>query len=291
MSLEQNPEHHHRTLVDKYVDPVVSYQMKTFDYVVRVSAAAPITITLPPVAEAMGRFYSIIARVATPTNTVTIASADSSSWPGNPVVNTNGTKLLFYSDGLTWHQLSDSFSSTQFLAGAPIASKATAVETFDGTTHQTVITLTLTGANDLDLSGAADNGIGVQVYQFPAGRINILGSVIDATVVTNLVYNASANDVFNVGAGSVSATQAAEGDLTATEVDLLPKVVLDTVSNTVATFQWESALAAGAQFDGTATALKAFINAAVLNASTTADVTLAITGTWTITWVNLGDIA
>ena len=41
--------------------------------------------------------------------------------------------------------------------------------------------------------------------------------------------------------------------------------------------------------DGTTTALDVFVNAAVANASTTKAVTVAVTGTLTITWINLGD--
>jgi hypothetical protein len=51
----------------------------------------------------------------------------------------------------------------------------------------------------------------------------------------------------------------------------------------------KAALAASAQFDGTSSALDLYVNAAVLNASTTKAVTIAITGTLTLFWINLGD--
>lgn len=289
MSLDQWPEHVHREIVDKFVDPAVSYQMTTRDFIVRPSAAAPITITLPPVGESAGRIFTIMPRLASPTNTITIASkGDSEGWKGNVVINTAGTKLLFFSDGAAWFQLSDSFVSGEFIAGAPVSGKATAVEQFDGLTHVTILTLTLTGANDLDLANA-DGGIGAKVYDFPEGRIQILGSIIDATVVVNNVFEASVNDVFIVGAGTVTA--AADATLATTEVDLLPAVTLDTVSNTVLSLAWESALAEEPQFDGTVTPVDAFINVAVAGTSISAALTVAITGTWTITWQNLGDIA
>jgi hypothetical protein len=134
-----------------------------------------------------------------------------------------------------------------------------------------------------------DNGVGVKIYDFPAGRILLLGALIDAEAVCNDAFNASPNDVFKVGVGSVSATQAADGDLTLTEQDIIPATTIDTQGNTVLTNAVKAALAASAQFDGTSSALDLYINAAVLNASTTKAVTVAITGTLTLFWINLGD--
>jgi len=174
--------------------------------------------------------------------------------------------------------------------GAIVANKCTAVEYGNGIIHQTVLTLTLSGAtHDLDLAGDADCGTGIKIYDFPAGRILILGATINASAVCNDAFNASANDVYNLSCGSVSAVQAAEGDLTDTEVDIIPKTVIDTVSNTTLTNAWHAALAASAAFDGTTDALDLYVNASVLNASTTKAVTIAITGTLTVTWINLGD--
>lgn len=174
--------------------------------------------------------------------------------------------------------------------GAIVANKATAVEYGDGVLHQTVLTLTLTGAtHDIDLAGDADNSKGVKVYDFPAGRIHILGATVNASVTVNDAFNASTNDTFYLSVGSVDGTQAANGDLTSTEADLIPRTTLDTESNATLTLPWKNALAAAAQFDGTTNALDVFVNAAVANASTTKAVTVAITGTLTLTWLNLGD--
>ena len=108
MSLELNPNQHHREVVDKYVNPNADYEMSEFDYRVRPSAhlAGPITITLPPVAKARGRLYSIIARAASAVNTITIQDQnDSECWNGDIVLNGKCDGLLLYSDGLTWIQL------------------------------------------------------------------------------------------------------------------------------------------------------------------------------------------
>ena len=109
MGLEQHNEQHYREVVDKYVNPVADYEMTTRDYVVRPSAApdtGAITITLPPVAEAVGRFYSIIALDADAHNTVTIADRDDSEcWHGDIVLNSPCDRQLLYSDGRAWHSL------------------------------------------------------------------------------------------------------------------------------------------------------------------------------------------
>jgi hypothetical protein len=109
MGLEQNNEQHYREVVDKFVDPAVSYQMSARDYVVRPSAtnaSNAIIITLPPVAEAKGRFYSILSRQADAVNTITITDAnDSECWLADIVFDGKCDRILLYSDGLCWHPL------------------------------------------------------------------------------------------------------------------------------------------------------------------------------------------
>lgn len=109
MGLEQNNEQHYREVPDKYIDPAATVIMTTRDYVVRPSAdlpTGPIIVQLPPVAEAKGRFYSIVCRNADAVNTVTIADADDSEcWLADIVMDGKCDKMLFYSDGLCWHAL------------------------------------------------------------------------------------------------------------------------------------------------------------------------------------------
>lgn len=104
--LEDRGAQHDKEVVDKYADPTANYQMTTYDYVMRPSADAnsgPITLTLPPVAEAKGRFYSIISRAADAVNTITINDlSDSECWSGPFVMNTRCERALMYSDGLAW---------------------------------------------------------------------------------------------------------------------------------------------------------------------------------------------
>lgn len=106
MSLEKYTGHHDREVVDKYVNPNADYEMTTYDYVVRPSAdpvSGPITITLPRVAEAKGRFYGIVCRNADPVNTVTVQDRDDSEcWINDLVFNGKCDRCMFYSDGLIW---------------------------------------------------------------------------------------------------------------------------------------------------------------------------------------------
>lgn len=171
--------------------------------------------------------------------------------------------------------------------GAVVAGKCTASEGGNSAVHQTTLTLTLTGANDLDLADGADHGIGVKIYDFPAGRILILGVTMNGVAVCNDAFNANPNDIYYLGCGTAQAGD--DGTLAGTEQDLIPVTTIDTVGNTTLTNDWHAALAASAQFDGTSSAVDLYVNAAVADASTSKAVTIAITGTMVITWINLGD--
>lgn len=104
--LEDRFAQHDKEVVDKFIDPAADVQMNVWDYVVRPSANAasgPWTLTLPPVAEAKGRFYSIICRNADAVNTITITDDDDSEcWLGDIVMNGKCDGALMYSDGLAW---------------------------------------------------------------------------------------------------------------------------------------------------------------------------------------------
>lgn len=106
MALEDRGAEHDKVIVDKYHDPQANYQMTPYDYVLRPQAngqTGAITITLPPVAEAKGRWYSIVAREADAINTITVEDKDDSEcWVGDIVMDAKCNTLLLYSDGLKW---------------------------------------------------------------------------------------------------------------------------------------------------------------------------------------------
>jgi hypothetical protein len=111
--LDDRSAEHDKVIVDKYDDPTGDFSMTTRDYVLRPSAGpstlrAPVTITLPPVSEAKGRIYSILARYADVTNTITITDkGDSEYWSGDYPLIVSGQNYMFYSDGLHWKNMSE----------------------------------------------------------------------------------------------------------------------------------------------------------------------------------------
>ena len=111
--LEDRFAQHDKEVVDKFIDPAADVQMAVWDYVVRPSAngaSGPWTLMLPPVAEAKGRWYSIICRNADAVNTITITDSlgagglegDSECWMGDITLNGKCDRALLYSDGLAW---------------------------------------------------------------------------------------------------------------------------------------------------------------------------------------------
>lgn len=107
MALEDRGAEQDKIPVDKYHDPAAAYVMNTRDYVMRPSAngdSGPWVLTLPPVADAKGRWYSVVCRNADAVNTVTIEdnNDDSECWLGDIVFNGKCDRALLYSDGLCW---------------------------------------------------------------------------------------------------------------------------------------------------------------------------------------------
>ena len=100
------------TVNDKIQIVTANLTMTVRDQVVRVSASpatGALTVTLPSVVQARGMFFSIVARDADGTNTITVEDKanDSEYWNGDFTLNGGGDKLLMYSDGITWHEISD----------------------------------------------------------------------------------------------------------------------------------------------------------------------------------------
>ena len=116
MALERNGAQHHMAVVDKYHDPAASYTMTTRDYVMRPTvAAAAIIITLPPITEAKGRFYTIFA-AGNVTNALPVTviqnNDDSEGWPEDIILNESGRGITLYSDGRKWHYGEKHFTSS-----------------------------------------------------------------------------------------------------------------------------------------------------------------------------------
>lgn len=171
-----------------------------------------------------------------------------------------------------------------FIAGTTNGATVTAEERGDGVVHQTVLQLASTPVTVANTTGASFGG--VKLYDFPAGRVLVHG------VTADLSFDWSGTDIAAAGSGdfSLGSTITADATLDGTDVDLLPSTgMLDPFVAGVGT--GKGALAAGAQFDGTTTPVDANLNIIIDDvdvADAASDIVL-VTGTVTITWVNLGD--
>lgn len=170
--------------------------------------------------------------------------------------------------------------------GAPAVSTVTAKHVQLGPFCVTTLTLA-------DVAQSVVNGTeyqGTKIYDFPQGRISVLGVTATlqqkTTSALASTLNAGSTGAIALGTAAASATT-----LASTMVDLLPSTAFTSSATiNVAGTAVSASLAAAAQFDGTSTAKDVYLNTAY---ATTTDVdgnaTQTISGTVVITWINLGD--
>lgn len=148
-------------------------------------------------------------------------------------------------------------------------------------------TLTLNNVPQAVVNGTEYQG--TKIYDFPAGRILVLGVTATLQQKTTSAIDTTLNS--GTGAISLGTSTASNVSLTGAMVDLLPSTAFtsSTVINTAGTAV-SASLAASAHFDGTSTAKDVFLNTAY---ATTTDVdgnaTQTISGTIVISWLQLGD--
>lgn len=148
-------------------------------------------------------------------------------------------------------------------------------------------TLTLNNVPQAVVNGTEYQG--TKIYDFPQGRILILGVTATLQQKTTSAIASTLNSA--TGAISLGTATASSVTLNSTMADLLPSTAFtsSTVINVAGTAV-SAALAASAQFDGTTTAKDVFLNTAY---ATTTDVdgnaTQTISGTVVLSWVFLGD--
>lgn len=172
-------------------------------------------------------------------------------------------------------------------AGVKNGATVTATEAGTGVVHQTTLTLAATPVTMRD----TEQGGGVKIYDFPEGRILVLGSTASIAVTTTSVLADSLNAGVTCNYGIGTVTQA-NATVATTEQD----IVQVTAFTSSATINVAGAVAKGvgvlAAFDGTTTPIDAFLNLAVAGAGdidVTATATVTVSGTVNITWINLGD--
>jgi hypothetical protein len=164
-------------------------------------------------------------------------------------------------------------------AGVSVRHKTT------GPLVQTTITLD-------NLAQTVVNGTEYQsslVYTFPTGRIQILGAVMTIAQKTTSAL-ASTLNASSTGALAIGSAAASNVSLTSTMVNMMPSTAFTSSATVnVAGSAVSSALGATTQLDGTTTAIPVYVNTAY--ATTTdvdADATQTLSGSITITWINLG---
>ena len=155
-----------------------------------------------------------------------------------------------------------------------------------GIVHQTLLTLTDVLVTMLDSS----QGGGTKIYDFPEGRILVLGAIATMSMKTTSTL-ASTLNASVTGNWGVGTTVQANGTLATTEQDLIPSTAFTSSATiNVANTATSAALAAAAQFDGHTTAKDAYLNLAVAGATDIdGNATVTCTGTVLLTWLNLGD--
>jgi len=154
-----------------------------------------------------------------------------------------------------------------------------------GTVQTSVFTLT---ATSITMTDATTNGChgSQKIYDFPEGNITILGATMNLTTLAG--SGGIADTAALIGSLGTVANTAANETLTSTEADIIPSTS-GTLAAGAGTLKGESTTALLATFDGTATAKDLYLNIAVPDAGSSADDTVAVTGTIVVTWINHGD--
>lgn len=174
-------------------------------------------------------------------------------------------------------------STTTSGVGAKAATNVTVAEYGSADTiHKTVLTMAATPITLTDEAGVVLYG-GQKIYDFPAGNILVLGATIN--LATTVGGNLSATADGDVGLGTVTADNGAT--LATTEQNIVPTTSIAQLVGSTGPVTGKNA-AAIAPLDGTSTAVDTYLNVLWDDADHNGG-TMTVTGTVTITWVNLGD--
>lgn len=171
--------------------------------------------------------------------------------------------------------------------GTKNGSTVSVVEYGDGVVNRTVLTLTNLPITVRD----TQQGGGVKIYDFPAGRILTLGGSGYATFTTTSVLastlNASVTCQWGVGSVTQTNTTLATTEQNLIQVTAFTSSATINVANTATNGVGAAVLAS---LDGTSTAIDAYFNIAVAGATDIdADATVLVNGVITLLWANAGD--
>lgn len=202
--------------------------------------------------------------------------------------------------GVVWQNVEAGFPG-KFLAAPPYFSQGLVVATVGAAAGSGVVAteygsgvlrhtrLTITALAQAIVNGTEYQG--TKIYDFPEGRIFVLGVVASLAQTTTSAILSTLNGS-STGALSLGTVVASNTTLSSTMVNLAPSTAFTSSATiNVAGTAVAPILATGAQFDGTTTAIDMFLNSAF---ATTTDVDADATQTWTgtvdFTWILLGDV-
>lgn len=263
--------------------------------------------------KATDRYFRLVCDSVTQGETIAYSLADTTadSIPGYKVVNAAGTTLFDVTDdgvvaskvtapvtgdvtgnvtgNLTGNATGAHAGSLNMTTAAQIGAIAGSLTTLTTIPDTYLTTITL-AARQLAVTDALAY-VGTKIFDFPLGRIRVLSASgsLQFGIVTDVVTTINASADMDWSLGSVTASSVT---LATTMVDLIPKVDAP-LAATVTTLNTATTgiLAASATFDGTATAIDAFLNVAFpTDTEIDGDGTLAITGTIYIVWQQWGPI-
>jgi hypothetical protein len=169
--------------------------------------------------------------------------------------------------------------------GAVAGSGVALVENGNGAVHKTVFTLTAVSVTVTDTGGANGAQGNIKIYDFPEGIIVRGGCVANATTLAGAGGIADGAAVV-LALGSVAAG-VGDATLTTTEADFVPSFA-GTLTAGAGAFT-EDGPPSVTNLDGHTTAVDLILNVAVPDADVSASDTLAVTGTVTCVWSNVGD--
>jgi hypothetical protein len=149
--------------------------------------------------------------------------------------------------------------------------------------HKTVITITSTSVAITDTGGAAGGHGFLETYNFPEGYIKFLGASCDLEITASGGIGATATARFGIGSAQVGVGDAT---LTGTEQDIINEITKVLVASAG---DLEGENGTDLALDGTATAIKAYLNFCFADADISTHGVLVVSGTVTLHWINLGD--
>lgn len=168
--------------------------------------------------------------------------------------------------------------------GAKNGATVAVVENGDPVVHRSVLTLTATPITLTDDAGVGQYG-GVKLYDFPAGNIHILGAVVDAdiTLTGTEWLDTAAGDI---GLGTTAVTN---GDaLATTEQNIVATTEIAALAAQVGPINAQSAASVSLPAAG-GTDADLYLNVRIDDNAAHITSAGTITGTVTVSWINLGD--